>query len=105
MTYKNLVVGVIFSCFGLSGCVDSRAAEDRLRNQLIEWKGKPIDVVVDSWGYPDNTFYAPSGAKVYSYERRSAFNGIPLFCKTFFEVDEKNRVKKTSYEGNNCGMH
>ena len=106
------------------GCATTKKYE----SVLDTWLNSDINSLIESWGYPDNSFEAPNGNMVYVYSRSgqvtlpsqttSNYNiygntvygsstttggqTIKLGCTTFFEVNQGNRIIKYRYEGNNC---
>jgi hypothetical protein len=115
----TLLVTAIF--LSVSGC----ATTEKYEAKLNSWVGDSINELMASWGYPDGSFEAPNGNKVYVYSHRSSFTtpiqttvhtnlyGPPtasttggqtlnLWCKTYFEVDNAKNIIKWSWEGNNC---
>jgi hypothetical protein len=105
----------------LSGC----ATTEKYEAKLNRWIGHSINELMASWGYPDGSFDAPNGNKIYVYSNQSSFTtptmttirpnlyGPPtayttggftrnFWCKTYFEVDNDKRIIKWSWEGNNC---
>ena len=106
------------------GCATTAKYEE----VLASWLGSDIQELVDSWGYPENSFDAPNGNKVYVYkERRSIYlpgettvtnqvvgdsvystantsAGISInrHCSTYFEINTSGEIVKWSYKGNEC---
>lgn len=121
-------LAVILAALALSGCATSAKYEALLET----WKGKSINELVESWGYPDNTIMAPNGNTVYVYGYHqstyipktnyissgvgfdggnlansisiSSFGGYTVeeSCSTYFEVDADKVIIKWKWKGNAC---
>lgn len=104
--------------------------ESAFARMVFGFNGSPVQAVVDSWGYPTGSFYAPSGRLVYFWESRTAARtasvtrywqvpagagetralavttggqSLEYWCKAFFEVEGMQKiVARATYEGNNC---
>lgn len=122
---KLAIVAVVLA---LSGCATSAKYEALLDT----WKGKNINELVESWGYPDNTITAPNGNTVYVYGYHqstyipktnyvssgvgfdggnldsrisiSSFGGYTVEenCSTYFEVDSGKTIIMWKWKGNAC---
>lgn len=96
------------------------------------WLGHNINELVNAWGYPQSSFDAPNGNKVYVYSKSGSFTmptqyqttanvygsgnyaygtsttnvyGGQTFnfsCNTFFEVNSSNIIVIWRAQGNNC---
>ncbi len=111
---------ILVLCLGLIGCATVRGYETILNS----WIGHDINDLVNKWGYPDS-FIAPDGNKVYVFSNSRSFRrpmytsmGYDAFgnatatttgggtatswCKTYFEVDQNNKIIKWRWEGNSC---
>jgi hypothetical protein len=94
------------------------------------FEGAPVQAVVDRWGYPTGSFYAPNGRLVYFWESRTSVqtatvtrswsvpvgpretralavttggDSLQYWCKAFFEVESAQKiVARATYDGNNC---
>ncbi len=117
---STLIVLLVF----LAGCATTGKYEEILNS----WVGADVNQLVNSWGYPDGSFEAPNGNKVYVYgssgsyrmptQTNTTYNVIGntvygnsvttggqtlnFWCKTYFEVNESNRIVTWRWEGNNC---
>ncbi len=95
---------------------------------LNEWVQQDINQLIDEWGYPHNSLKLPNGNTVYifgssdsyitpvqTYTRYHAVgdkmyadtmvtggNAYTYWCRTFFEVNDKNIIVKWRVEGNSC---
>lgn len=118
MYINSKVVKAIVLVLLLSGC----GCATGYNRKLDSWKGHNINELVQSWGYPSQSFNAPNGALVYLYqtnvngfvpayttspnfaEGQYTFGGTPTswYCRTFFEVDEHKDITTWRYEGNIC---
>lgn len=124
-------IGIYAAALALTGCINLEAAQQRLTNALDSWVGKPIEVAMETMGYPTGELKAPNGNKVYVFAINSSvqmpsmtnsnFSTVGgniygssitsgggtygLWCRTYIEVDDKNIVKTWQFEGNNCGMN
>lgn len=120
------LIGLLAMVLVLSGC----ASRERYETELQGYVGKPISVVMDSWGYPSGSFEAPNGNLVYVWDRQSQFVSPPtiqtsvfsghgrgvatgvgfgfgghsrqLRCQTFFEVDKEKTILMWRLQGNDC---
>ena len=105
----------------LAGCTTTVRTTEAYEAALDTWLGDDINDLVDQNGYADRTLVAPNGNTVYVYESsvsstttvpvRSFVDGSVLFyrtntselyCDTFIEVGDKNRIVSWRYEGNDC---
>lgn len=123
----SLFVLVILPIF-ISACATTKKYEAVLNS----WMGSDVNNLINSWGYPQGTFDAPNGNKVYVYSRggsvrmpqtyqttanvygygnmaygtatTNVYGGQTLhfWCNTFFEVDSSQRIVRWRWEGNNC---
>ncbi|MEZ8990095.1 hypothetical protein AB4571_15345 [Vibrio breoganii] len=123
---KKLLLIVVITI--LSGC----ATTERYNAILDTWMGHDTEELVNSWGYPDNSFVAPNGNKVYVYGYQAStyvpqtnyttttYNAVggTLYgnsttnsvggytvqhnCTTFFEVDESGTLVNWRWKGNAC---
>ena len=112
----------------VSGCATTAKYEEKLSS----WVGGDAAALVNSWGYPSNSFEAPNGNKVYVYQRggsmvmpttyqttanatgygntaygaatTNVYGGqtLTFWCNTFFEVSPANRIVRWRWEGNDC---
>jgi len=110
------LIGLFAMVLVLSGC----ASRERYETELQSYVGKPISVVMDSWGYPSGSFEAPNGNLVYVWDKQSQYISPPtvqtsvfggsgrgistgigfgfggyaqqLRCQTFFEVDKVKTI-------------
>jgi hypothetical protein len=112
-----LSVGLLF----VSGC----ATHEKFVQKYEGWKGRNINMLITTIGYPDSTFTLPNNHKVYVYERSRIYSvpSGPMFvgygyyrygmigyshqvvsetCKIFFETDKKGTIVKWSARGNHC---
>ncbi len=119
---------VILSALFISACATTANYE----KVLSSWVGQNVDKLVDSWGYPENSFKAPNGNTVYTYSWSSSYttptkttsnynvspsrysNSVKgsstttggqtwnYRCQTFFEVDESNIIIRWRWKGNSC---
>ncbi|MBU2952736.1 hypothetical protein KO499_02940 [Marinobacter sp. F3R08] len=115
-----LVVTVVF----LSACATTAKYEEILKT----WVGSDINHLVASWGYPQNSFEAPNGNTVYMYsssgsytmptQTTTTYNAIGntvygnstttggqtlnFSCRTYFEVNDSDRIVSWRWQGNNC---
>tara|TARA_R110000744_G_scaffold354759_1_gene461186 strand:+ start:1395 stop:1766 length:372 start_codon:yes stop_codon:yes gene_type:complete len=120
---SRIIIALLLTV-GLAACSTTASYEKILKT----WVGHNIDTLVSSWGYPANSFKAPNGNTVYAYSSSGSYtmptnttstynvNGnqvygnstttggqtLNFWCKTFFEVNEKNIITTWSWEGNNC---
>jgi|WetSurMetagenome_2_1015567.scaffolds.fasta_scaffold1551186_1 hypothetical protein len=121
-TERGLIASAIFilTAFVIVGC----ATTAKYEKVLNSWTGADINQLVSKWGYPDNSFQAPNGNRVYVYSRSGSYTmptntninyygnyayatttggqTINLRCTTYFEVDGTGKIIKWSYKGNNC---
>lgn len=119
----KVLVALALAC-SLSGC----ATTEKYENVLSSWVGSDVNQLVNSWGYPQNSFQAPNGNTVYVYgtsgsytmpqQTTSTYNAVgntvygnstttggqtlSFWCKTYFEVDDSDRIVTWRWEGNNC---
>lgn len=120
---RTLVIISIVTCISTS-CATTAKYEEKLKT----WLGHSVDELVNSWGYPANSFEAPNGNKVYVYSSSRSHTSSThttsnynvygntirgnssttggktrtFWCQTFFEVDTNNIIVRLSWKGNNC---
>jgi hypothetical protein len=114
----------IFIVFILSAC----ATTEKYEAILNTWVGHSINTLIDSWGYPTNSFEGPNGNKVYVYNNSASYTlptqtysnynvygnsvygnatttggqTINYSCQTFFEVNSSNIIINWRWKGNSC---
>ena len=119
----------IVAIFLITGCATSA----KYNKILDTWLGHDVNELVNStWGYPDSSFVAPNGNKVYVYGYQSStyipqtlnttsnynvigntvygnsttnsFGGFTVNnqCTTYFEVDSMNKIVNWKWKGNSC---
>tara|TARA_B100001094_G_scaffold320982_1_gene368018 strand:- start:164 stop:598 length:435 start_codon:yes stop_codon:yes gene_type:complete len=102
----------------IAGCSTMRT-EEGYKERLNLWVDKPLDKLIDEFGYPSKKHKSPDGNIVYEYESQSTLiHGInqpsnttsvystriivnDYVCKTWFELKEQ-KIIKVSYKGNDC---
>lgn len=116
---KLIVCILIILSFLPVGCCWQSAQINRYPDIIKNWNGHNIDDLMDKWGYPQESFMAPNGNKVYVYSREVAYTTpmwtTPitnyriyggetsiLYCTTYFETNNNETIVKGSYEGNSC---
>lgn len=108
----------------LNSCATTAGYEKILKS----WVGSNINDCIKANGYPDNSFTAPNGNKVYVYRSAGSFTmpmqthttynvygnavygnsyttggeTIYLSCQTYLEVNKKNIITSWQWKGNNC---
>ncbi|KOO13326.1 hypothetical protein AKJ18_19140 [Vibrio xuii] len=112
----------------LQGC----ATTEKYNAILDTWMGHNINELVQSWGYPDSTFEAPNGNKVYVYgyqastyvpqtnyttttynvignnlysnSTTNSYGGYSVNhnCTTYFETDVDGTIVNWQWKGNAC---
>ncbi|MGA2914729.1 MAG: hypothetical protein ABSE89_01750 [Sedimentisphaerales bacterium] len=90
--------------------------------KLNSWIGTDINKLIASWGYPESSFVAPNGNKVYVYSQSSSYTKpmvtninpythsavtyggqtVEYWCKTYIEVDGTGKIIKCTWKGNHC---
>jgi len=109
---------------GFSSC----ATTGKYKIVLDSWVGSNVNQLIDSWGYPSNSFKAPNGNTVYMYTSSGSYTmptqtistynvygntiygnsttsggqTLNFWCKTFFEVNQDNIITTWRWQGNNC---
>ena len=116
---KKIVCILIMLSFLPVGCNWQSAQINRYSQIIKTWNGQNIDDLMKKWGYPQQSFKAPNGNKVYVYSREATYTTptwtTPItnykiyggktrlqYCHTYFETDHNNTIVKVSYEGNSC---
>lgn len=123
----GLYIIIAISLLALSGC----ATHENFAKRYDSWIGKDINGLIDQIGYPDSSFEAPNGNKVYvyNYERIdtapmmtptfgfgygwyghhhpfmigvSGYHTTTRTCKLFIEVNKQEKIVKWSSRGNSC---
>lgn len=114
--------------FLLAGC----ATTANYQQSLNRWQGAQAQDLVKAWGNPDSSIRLQSGNTIYMYMRKQLYSrpvtppmptftvtGTPvynmgfanayagtqtlsLYCRTWFEMNNKNVIINTRFEGNNC---
>jgi hypothetical protein len=90
--------------------------------KLNSWIGVDVNKLIASWGYPDSSFVAPNGNKVYVYSQSSSYTKpivtninpythsavthggrtVEHWCNTYIEVDSTGKIIKCTWKGNHC---
>jgi hypothetical protein len=90
--------------------------------KINSWIGADINKLIESWGYPESSFEAPNGNKVYVYSQDSSYTTpmvtnvnpsthtaytyggrtVQRLCNTYFEVDSTGKIIKCTWKGNYC---
>lgn len=122
MKFRALIAVLVIAL--LSGCATSA----KYNAILDTWMGHDVNELVNSWGYPQNSFKAPNGNTVYVYgssgsytmptQTNTTYNVVGntvygnsyttggqtlnFWCRTFFEVNDQNIIVNWRWEGNNC---
>lgn len=104
------------------------ATTEKYEEVLDSWVGSDIQELINSWGYPENSYKAPNGNKVYVYKNdgsvhipgqttvtnqvvgdnvysttnTSAGVTVDYNCSTYFETDTYGKIVTWSWKGNNC---
>lgn len=116
---KQTVCVLIILCFIPIGCNWQSAQVNRYSDVIKSWNGHHIDKLQYKWGYPQQSFVAPNGNKVYVYSREATHTSptytTPItnyriyggktsihYCNTYFETNNNETIVKGSYEGNAC---
>lgn len=112
----------------LAAFISSCATTEGYEKILNSWVGSNINDYIKANGYPDNSFTAPNGNKVYAYnasgsvtlptQTHSTYNvygnsvygntyttggqTINLSCQTYFEVNKNNIITTWQWKGNHC---
>ena len=115
---KHAICILIILCFIPIGCATT--PKKSYMEIISAWNGRHIDRLIDRAGYPQSSFIAPNGNKVYVYSTTSThtspimttpvgnylmtFGGHQKtdYCNTFFETDNNGIIVKCSYKGNLC---
>ena len=122
---KSLVIMVLMLApVLLSGC----ATTAKYEAVLNQWVDKDINQLIEAWGYPHNSLKLPNGNTVYIFGSTDSYispmqtyttfhsvgkriyadtmvtggHSYTYWCRTFFEVDDKNVIVKWRTEGNSC---
>ncbi|MDP1775377.1 MAG: hypothetical protein Q8K94_02045, partial [Moraxellaceae bacterium] len=74
------LIGLFAMVLVLSGC----ASRERYETELQGYVGKPISVVIDSWGYPSGSFESPNGNLVYIWDKQSQYISPPTVQTSVF---------------------
>ncbi|HHO41930.1 MAG TPA: hypothetical protein ENN12_01050 [Epsilonproteobacteria bacterium] len=127
MKRNSFYAFIVIALLGFSGC----ATQENFAKQYNSWIGKDINGLIDQIGYPDSSFEAPNGNKVYVYNYNrvdsapmmtptfgfgygwygrhhpiligvSGYHTTTRTCKLFIEVDSKDIITKWSSRGNSC---
>ncbi|MFA6185868.1 MAG: hypothetical protein WC770_01470 [Phycisphaerae bacterium] len=90
--------------------------------KLNSWIGVDVNNLIASWGYPESSFVAPNGNKVYVYSQSSSYTKpmvtninpythsaityggktVEHWCNTYIEADNTGRIIKCTWKGNHC---
>jgi len=121
---KSLYTVFLLTTLLLVGCATTAKYEASLNS----WMGHDVNELVNSWGYPVNSFKAPNGNTVYVYDSSGSYTmpintntthniignsiyshstttggqTLNFWCRTFFEINESNEIVLWRWEGNNC---
>ncbi len=112
----------------LTICLTACATEAKYDAKVAAWQGQNINALIAKWDYPDYSFTAPDGNKVYVYSRQMQYDETPdddafdpldpygqtvyvyqsgddiitYWCKTYFVVNPQNIIVHWYLQGNNC---
>jgi hypothetical protein len=70
---KQIVCILIVLSFLPLGCNWQSAQINRYPDIVKNWSGHKIDDLMDKWGYPQQSFMAPNGNKVYVYSWEAVY--------------------------------
>lgn len=98
----------------LAGCAHETTQQRQYRAELQSWRGQDINRAFEMMGPPSETFRAPNGRTMYTWEvwaeRASQFHGGRLaahdsnrFCRTTFTATPEGVVDAIRSEGR-CGV-
>ena len=122
MKFRVIILAIFLVI--LTGCATSA----KYNAILDSWMGKDVNNLVNSWGYPQNSFKAPNGNTVYVYGHSGSYTmptqtntthnvvgntvysnsqttggqTLNFWCRTFIEANEQNIIVNWRWEGNNC---
>jgi hypothetical protein len=122
MKLRNIVFIILVVL--ISACATTAKYEAILNT----WVGHDVNELVNSWGYPQNSFKAPNGNTVYVYGSSGSYTmptqtntthnvigntvysnstttggqTLNFWCRTYFEVDDSNKIVTWRWEGNRC---
>lgn len=96
----------------LGGC----ASTERYKAKLHTWIGHDEAALTQAWGTPDANEKLTSGNRLLVYPRpkrtplswddaqagTAPAQGLYLKCATYFEVDARDKIVNTSFEGEEC---
>ena len=116
---KKIVCILIMLSFLPVGCNWQSAQINRYSQIIKTWNGQNMDDLIKKWGYPQQSFTAANGNKVYVYSTEATYTTstwtTPItnykiyggktrlqYCHTYFETDHNNTIVKVNYEGNSC---
>jgi len=116
---KQIVCVLIILSFIPVGCSWQSAQINTYSTVIKTWNGHNIDDLIDKWGYPQQSYRASNGNKVYVYSEEAIYTTpkwttpisnfrvyggttSSLYCTTYFETDNNKNIVKGSYDGNAC---
>jgi hypothetical protein len=116
---KQIVCILIILSFLSVGCNYQSARINKYSTVIKTWNGHHIDGLIDKWGYPQQSYTASNGNKVYVYSEEATYitpiwttpnnnfrvyggKTSTLYCTTYFETDNNKTIVKGSYKGNAC---
>jgi hypothetical protein len=77
-----------------------RSSFDYLRSELPKFRGKPVDVLVDRWGFPDAEQFIMQ-RRVYIWQHTRNDDGYRVYCRVRVVVDAAGTVERTDWNGHN----
>lgn len=99
----------VLICFGLAVGHSAQAGpQEKLDDLFTSWQGKSLDRLHEVWGR-EKSVDLRHGNRVYVFERHvkvraaglgvAVFGGNGLQCLAQFEVDDKNQIVRTWWQG------
>ena len=92
------LIGLFAMVLVLSGC----ASRERYETELQGYVGKPISVVMDSWGYPSGSFEAPNGNLVYVWDKQSQYISPPTIQDNYAAKPSSKWIKQKPFLLGDC---
>lgn len=105
----------------ISACETTQQRHEAYNASLNGHIGEDVGVIIEKLGYADALSESAEGNRVFVYSQFHVGNSAidcsvdgtdvdckggkvyEYWCKTYFEVDDSNKVIRTSFKGNDCG--
>ena len=110
------VTATLFSLLLIVSCSITPTTENYVKQLKPKVIGKNIEVILQSWGYPEKILKISENKRVFDYSFSFTISGSCsgtdgninctgddyYYCNQSFEVDKNNIIQRVSISGNSC---